>query len=259
MNTNALNRAIQFVLSTFMLTFTSWFIFLFAHNQYGVKVFDDSPFGIFMLIGLFSPSLMGIIFRLKDGSVSMKSVSVKTLKILPLSFILPVLFVLLDTGLPKVLASFMARDFALLKMDFISLISINAIALAFAMSVIFGGLEELGWRAYLLPQLLKIMSPFKANLSVAVIWSLWHLPLFYLPGSAQYQQNFYVFTMSLISLSAIMTLLWVKTQSVVIAVLCHTTFNTTAVLGFASTNSLTQALVSTVIAVLSCISLKYVT
>lgn len=256
MNGKSIDRPMQFVVSTFLLTYVSWLLFLFAHMQYGVNVFDDSPFGIFMLIGLFSPSLMGIVFKLREGSFSVRVIRAKTLKYLPLSFILPILFVVIDTGLLKVLEAFQTTAGSLLKPEILSQLSLKGIATAFAMSIVFGGLEELGWRAYLLPQLLKLMTPLKANLLVAIIWTLWHLPLFYLPGSAQYQQNFFIFMMTLISLSTIMTFLWIKTQSVLLAVICHAAFNTMAVLGFASSNSVTAVLVSTLIAVSSCIWLK---
>lgn len=40
-----------------------------------------------------------------------------------------------------------------------------------------GGLEELGWRGFMLPELQNRFSPLTASLLIAVAWSLWHLPL----------------------------------------------------------------------------------
>lgn len=40
-----------------------------------------------------------------------------------------------------------------------------------------GGLEELGWRGFMLPELQKLLSPLTASLLIAMAWSLWHLPL----------------------------------------------------------------------------------
>ncbi len=45
-----------------------------------------------------------------------------------------------------------------------------------------GGLEEPGWRGFLLPQLQKKRSPLLASLILAVIWGLWHLPFFWSAG-----------------------------------------------------------------------------
>ncbi len=41
-----------------------------------------------------------------------------------------------------------------------------------------GGMEEPGWRGMLQPALQHTFSPLIASLIVAVVWSLWHLPLF---------------------------------------------------------------------------------
>ncbi len=40
-----------------------------------------------------------------------------------------------------------------------------------------GGLEEPGWRGFMLPELQKTYSPLLASLLIAVAWALWHLPL----------------------------------------------------------------------------------
>lgn len=37
--------------------------------------------------------------------------------------------------------------------------------------------EELGWRGYLLPNLLEKMSPIKATIVSGVIWGIWHAPM----------------------------------------------------------------------------------
>nr|WP_247713799.1 CPBP family intramembrane glutamic endopeptidase [Qipengyuania sphaerica] len=43
-------------------------------------------------------------------------------------------------------------------------------------------LEEIGWRGYLTPCLLRRMSPFVVSLVVGLVWALWHGPkLFSLP------------------------------------------------------------------------------
>jgi len=45
--------------------------------------------------------------------------------------------------------------------------------------------EEVGWRGYMLPLLLSRLSPFAASLVVWPIWSLWHAPLWLIPGVQQ--------------------------------------------------------------------------
>jgi len=45
--------------------------------------------------------------------------------------------------------------------------------------------EEMGWRGYALPGLQAGWSALQASLVLAVIWALWHLPLFFIPGTYQ--------------------------------------------------------------------------
>ena len=42
-----------------------------------------------------------------------------------------------------------------------------------------GGQEEIGWRGFLLPELLKKLSPITSSLLVAIVWAVWHVPLFF--------------------------------------------------------------------------------
>jgi membrane protease YdiL (CAAX protease family) len=50
---------------------------------------------------------------------------------------------------------------------------------SFAHNLLLGGSlgEEIGWRGFLLPELLKRSNPFAASLILAVVWALWHLPI----------------------------------------------------------------------------------
>jgi membrane protease YdiL (CAAX protease family) len=41
-----------------------------------------------------------------------------------------------------------------------------------------GGIEELGWRGFLLPELQKRFNPLAASLIIGIIWWLWHAPLY---------------------------------------------------------------------------------
>ena len=41
-----------------------------------------------------------------------------------------------------------------------------------------GGIEEPGWRGFMLPELQRRYSPLGASLVIAVFWDLWHIPLY---------------------------------------------------------------------------------
>lgn len=46
--------------------------------------------------------------------------------------------------------------------------------------------EELGWRGYALDRLQTCWNALTSSLILGVIWSMWHLPLFYIIGTSQY-------------------------------------------------------------------------
>jgi membrane protease YdiL (CAAX protease family) len=52
------------------------------------------------------------------------------------------------------------------------------------------GLEELGWRGYMLDRLQARFSPLIASLVMGVCHALWHLPMFFVVGTNQIQWGF---------------------------------------------------------------------
>jgi membrane protease YdiL (CAAX protease family) len=85
-----------------------------------------------------------------------------------------------------------------------------------------GGLEEPGWRGYLLPQLQQRYSALVAALLVGIVWAGWHLPLFVLPGTIQSEVSLVLYTSQMIAMSVVLT--WVTNAargSVVPAILLH--------------------------------------
>lgn len=57
--------------------------------------------------------------------------------------------------------------------------AVAAISITFLYQFFYGNVlgEEVGWRGFALPRLQTKLSPFAASLIIALIWSLWHLPL----------------------------------------------------------------------------------
>jgi membrane protease YdiL (CAAX protease family) len=87
--------------------------------------------------------------------------------------------------------------------------------------------EEIGWRGFALDRLQIRMSALRASLVLGLVWSLWHVPLFFVPGSFQADlgpgsPRFWIFLAGLIPLSVLMT--WVynnASRSTLSAVLMH--------------------------------------
>jgi uncharacterized protein len=80
--------------------------------------------------------------------------------------------------------------------------------------VILGPLsEELGWRGYAQDRLQKVFGPVLAGAVLGMLWALWHLPLFFMPGTSQYETgaSFLPFFLTLAGLSVVFA--WLHTQT----------------------------------------------
>ena len=88
--------------------------------------------------------------------------------------------------------------------------------------------EEAGWRGFALPRLQETHGPVKASLILGLVWSFWHLPLWFLSGYSGLDLLIYVlaFGVSIISLTFLLTWISIKTpNSLVPVVITHFSFN----------------------------------
>lgn len=93
------------------------------------------------------------------------------------------------------------------------------------MMIIGGGLEEAGWRYILQPELEKKFSFTLSTIITAVIWWIWHLPLFFIQGVFQYGQNFFAFGINVLGLAFALASIRKNTNSVWLCVLFHSLIN----------------------------------
>ena len=93
--------------------------------------------------------------------------------------------------------------------------------------------EEFGWRGFALNKMLGILNPIKASLILGFIWTIWHLPSFFITGTIQNDlaKNglliaFLIYLIYTLSLSLFITIVFIKTnRSVFAAILFHTVAN----------------------------------
>jgi membrane protease YdiL (CAAX protease family) len=82
--------------------------------------------------------------------------------------------------------------------------------------------EELGWRGFALSRLLSGRSALSASVILGLVWGLWHLPAFFIPGLPQNQLSIPAFLLGNVALSVLMTWVYQNTQgSILFAVLIH--------------------------------------
>ncbi len=88
--------------------------------------------------------------------------------------------------------------------------------------------EEVGWRGYALPRLAVHLGLGGASVLLGVVWALWHLPLFFLPGSGSDGQSFPIYLLHVTALSVAMSWLYWKTEgSLLLVMLMHASVNNT--------------------------------
>ena len=89
--------------------------------------------------------------------------------------------------------------------------------------------EEPGWRGLLLPTLAERTTCPVAGLIVGVVWAIWHLPLFLIPGTPQADLPVVAYLTLTVALGVIYGSLAQDTHaSVPVAIVLHTASNTAA-------------------------------
>ena len=104
-----------------------------------------------------------------------------------------------------------------------------AIPSTFFLVLLIGGPtgEEFGWRGFLLQRMQPVTGVLWASVLIGVITASWHLPLFWIPGTAQSHLPFAIFFVRTVALSIISTWLYNGTRrSLLFVLLFHASLNT---------------------------------
>jgi membrane protease YdiL (CAAX protease family) len=78
--------------------------------------------------------------------------------------------------------------------------------------------EELGWRGFALPRLLKRYNPLVASLILGAIWGVWHLPAFFVSGLPQSGLSIPIFLFGALCMSILATWIYRHTNGSVLSV-----------------------------------------
>jgi membrane protease YdiL (CAAX protease family) len=86
--------------------------------------------------------------------------------------------------------------------------------------------EEFGWRGFALPALTARLGWRAASLIIGVVWAAWHLPLFFMAGTAQAQMPIALFMINITASSVAFSWLFARSgRSVWPVIVGHTSLN----------------------------------
>lgn len=101
----------------------------------------------------------------------------------------------------------------------------------FIVQLFSSGIEELGWRGFLMPEFLKKYDSWSACFYTGIIWSFWHLPIvlyiFYIQGMPLFAMipSYFGFTVGMVAMSVVHFYFYHKTKSVLFSVYVHSVSN----------------------------------
>ena len=214
-------KIMLFVIVTYSLSFICWFI---ATQNQGF-VYDLELESVFVTFGNFMPSIVGVVFLL------LKNKEVKNRKVI-FSFKYFIFSLLL---MPLVLLVAYLIGNLLFQVEFDSLIlpivlesPLSIFILIVYFIVLQGPLgEEIGWRSFLLNEMLNENKLFKASVFVGLIWAFWHTPKFFMETTIQNEllisygllATLIGYTIYTVCLSVIISWLFYKTNKNIVYVL----------------------------------------
>jgi membrane protease YdiL (CAAX protease family) len=214
------HRFSTFVVLTFVLTWLPWLTVAWMLQTGRPPVVTT-----LVLIGGFGPFLAAVLVAAAGGDLR------------------PWLGHLLDVGAPaRVWAAAVLVPVALYALalggfllagggfDRASVLPAAAIPAVVLATFVRGGLEEPGWRGMALPVLQRRIGAFWASIAIGVIWALWHVPLFLMPGSSQAGTPFWLYAPAVVGISVIATWLYNAAGGrVLVPVVFHTLSNAVSV------------------------------
>lgn len=203
----------------------------------GVKVDFTSPMGsIAVIVGGLSSALWGSIASISYHQSSFKQLLKDFFQVKDslVNYCLVLVFLLLDF-FPFILGGKITTQSLVLPV------------VLFFKALLFGGIEEIGWRYFFQPTLEERIPYLSATLITFLAWSSWHLFYFYIDGSLAVIQLL-PFLVGLLTNCFILSALYHKTQNLWICVMTHALIN--ALSQLSSTESVWLSLVIKVLIIL---------
>lgn len=208
------NKAITFYLLGTLGQIWMICIIVFILRNLGMVVDYTTPVGMVAIgIGGVSSALWGTIIAVKYKKYDMKKILKDFLAVK--QKVSSYLFVLMFLVLDFCYVAFNGK--LVLNAWFVPII-------LFLKAIIFGGIEEVGWRYVFQPILQERRNYITSTIITFVAWGIWHFSYFYIEGTLP-QVRVFGFLLGLLVNCFILSALFIKTNSLWICVMTHSLIN----------------------------------
>lgn len=183
-------------------------------RAWGVRVDYGTPIGLLaLMIGGLSSAIWGGYVSIRYHHSSFKQLvrDFFQVKQPPLNYLLVLIFLGLDF-FPQVFSGEMIIPTWYLPI------------ILFVKALVFGGIEEIGWRYFFQPALQEKLTYLASTLCTFVAWSLWHLLYFYIDGSLA-TVHLLPFLLGLLGNCFILSAIYTRTRSLWLCVMTHALIN----------------------------------
>ena len=205
----------RYLLATFTFSWIFWGIIIIA-NQFDLLHYGTPLSMVFFIFGGLMPMICGIWVKKKYSTKD-------DFKAFTKSIINPrhhLFWYIIVIGLAFIF-TFLPTLFGGAKM----IQPLYMALLGFPIMIIGGGLEKIGWRGFLQPALQKKFSPLNSTLILGIFWAVWHLPLWFIPGSSQSSWSFLNYLITVIALSLLLAAIYSMTKSIFLCIIFHAFIN----------------------------------
>ncbi len=217
-------RPVLFYCRCFLFTWGFWLSAIFSNHTY------SNISLLLLLLGLFSPAFISVftIFSSKNADLKLDFKNkFKLERVNGLNLLIAIVTFFVIVLISVLISLLFGQSITQLSFTKDFTFSVSGFS-AFFTILLASVIEEIGWRGYGEDAIASYCSWFKESIIFGVIWSLWHLPLFWVSGSYHFMLKemgiIYVlnFLVSVIPLGFLTTWVYVKNnRSILASVIFH--------------------------------------
>ncbi len=222
-----MKTAIKFLIGTFVITYIAHGTLIIVLNQ-GMIAFESFMGMTLFIVGGSAPTIVALYIVFRVYSHREKKVFFTKL----FNFKHPPFFWMFVFLVPLGIGLFV-NLIVYGNLEHISIERGDAMMLPIFLlnGIIFGGLEEVGWRGVLLDKLKRKSSVIVITIIIGLLWGVWHLPMFFIDDLSHADFALLPYLIGAIMYSGFITYIVLSTRSIALAIIMHAMINVAAILG----------------------------